>query len=258
MLSDFVAQIKNWVAEGKASSWHCLFPTTEQGACLEELGLVRRVGCQFHWFNRGYQSFEDYLAIFSSRKRKNTRKERAAIVKMGIRCGRQRGDQLLNEDWQRFYYFYERTYTKRGHTPHLSLRFFQHIGRALGHQIMVDWAWCTGSDQPIAAALFFRDESTLYGRYWGCSKEVEGLHFEVCFYRGIEYAIEQGLQRFDPGAQGEHKISRGFEPVETHSFHWIGHDGFRAAVARFVQEEKFYVDRYRKMAVERLPFKSVC
>lgn len=250
-----IEHIKTLVDQGLASSWHCLFPQADQAAQLESFGLLRRSGCQFHWFNRGYQHFEDFLNTFASRKRKNTRKERQAVQALGLHFQRQPGDQLSPEDWIRFYEFYASTYYKRGHSPHLTLAFFQEVAMSLGPQMLVDWVWLPGDAEPVAAALFFFDEETLYGRYWGCRREIDGLHFEVCFYRGIEFAIEKGLQRFDPGAQGEHKISRGFEPVETCSYHWIGHPGFRDAIARFVDEEKRYVDEYRSLAAERLPFK---
>jgi predicted N-acyltransferase len=254
-LPELVERIKAMVDQGVASSWHCLFPDHAQACQLDELGLLRRAGCQFHWFNRDYQCFEDFLGTFSSRKRKNTRKERQAVHACGLRFERQQGQHMDDAAWQRFYEFYASTYYKRGHSPHLSLAFFQQLGRVLGHQVMVDWAWLPEDNQPVAAALFFYDEHTLYGRYWGCRREIEGLHFEVCFYRGIEFAIEKGLQRFDPGAQGEHKISRGFEPVETCSYHWIGHPAFRDAIAGFLSEEKHYVDEYRQAAAARLPFR---
>ncbi|MDX1693234.1 MAG: GNAT family N-acetyltransferase [Ketobacteraceae bacterium] len=254
-LSPLVDAVKEMVAEGVASSWHCLFPEASQADSLEALGLLRRSGCQFHWFNRGYDCFDDFLSTFASRKRKNTRKERQAVQSLGLTFQRQSGETLSEADWARFYQFYADTYYKRGHSPHLSPAFFPLIGRSLGEQILVDWVWLPGEDTPVAAALFFYDDTTLYGRYWGCRREIDGLHFEVCFYRGIEFAIEKGLQRFDPGAQGEHKISRGFEPVETWSCHWIGHPAFRDAVARFLQEEKRYLDEYRQLAAERLPFR---
>lgn len=255
LLGQTLDHIKALVEQGEASSWHCLFPHDEQAAVLDAKGLLRRVGCQFHWFNRDYHCFDDFLGAFASRKRKNTRKERQAVQGLGLRFQRQPGDQLTPEDWARFYEFYASTYYKRGHSPHLTAEFFPAVASALGQQMLVDWVWLPDDDKPVAAALFFYDDDTLYGRYWGCRREIDGLHFEVCFYRGIEFAIEKGLKRFDPGAQGEHKISRGFEPVETCSYHWIGHPGFRDAIQHFLQQEKAYVDQYRGAAAERLPFR---
>ena len=255
LLGTALDHIKNLVEQGVASSWHCLFPHALHAAVLDDLGLLRRAGCQFHWFNRDYRCFDDFLATFASRKRKNTRKERQMVQALGLRFLRQTGDQLTVDDWASFYEFYASTYYKRGHSPHLGAAFFPEVARSLGEQMMVDWVWLPDDDRPVAAALFFFDEEALYGRYWGCRREIDGLHFEVCFYRGIEFAIEKRLQRFDPGAQGEHKISRGFEPVETCSYHWIGHPGFRDAISHFLQEEKRYVDEYRHAAAERLPFK---
>lgn len=252
----FVTAIKNQVEQQQASGWHCLFPNSLQRGLFAEAGLLERVGCQFHWFNREYQTFDDFLATFASRKRKNVRKERKAVHDAGLRFVRQSGAEMAPDEWQTFYEFYASTYYKRGHEPHLNLSFFQQVAIVHGSQIMVDWVFPPHGDKPIAAALFFFDNETLYGRYWGCRHEIDGLHFEVCFYRGIEFAIAKGLKRFDPGAQGEHKISRGFEPVETYSYHWIGHPGFRDAIARFLQEEKKYLLEYRAAAAERLPFKK--
>lgn len=255
MFDRFFQQISAMIDDGIASGWHCLFPNAAQAQVLEAAGLLRRVGCQFHWFNRDYESFAHFLDGFASRKRKNVRKERQAVEALGLGFERQLGADLSLQDWQTFYEFYAGTYYMRGHSPHLSLAFFQQVSVALGQRMMVDWVYCPDDSKPIAAALFFFDDHTLYGRYWGCRREIDGLHFEVCFYRGIEFAIANGLQRFDPGAQGEHKISRGFEPVETCSYHWIGHPGFRDAIARFLKEEKRYIDEYRDAAAARLPFK---
>ena len=238
------------------SSWHCLFPGDSHGKALEDYGLLKRVGCQFHWFNRDFTSFDDFLGLFASRKRKNVRKERKAVHDMGFRFLRKLGHEMSSDDWARFYEFYASTYFKRGHSPHLNLSFFESVGSSLGDAIVVDWVFSPLNNEPIAAALFFFDNDTLYGRYWGCRQEIDGLHFEVCFYRGIEFAIEKGLQRFDPGAQGEHKISRGFEPIETSSYHWIAHPGFRDAIASFLNDEAKYMQQYCDAAAERLPFRK--
>ncbi len=236
------------------SSWHCLFPEPRELDHLKPIGALVRYGCQFHWFNRGYESFEHYLEHFTSRKRKAVRKERSALVKAGIQMHRMVGSQLSENDWCDFYRFYADTYFKRGHEPHLNLAFFVLLGSRLGDQIVVDWALLDG--RKVAVALFLRDETTLYGRYWGCEQSIDGLHFEACFYRGIEYCIEHQLQRFDPGAQGEHKISRGFEPVLTYSAHLIKDERFRAAIADFVERERSHVERYQAEAATLLPFKN--
>lgn len=243
------------VEASNLSSFHCLFPEESHHQALFELGLMKRYACQFHWFNKGYQSFDDFLEMFASRKRKNVRKERKAVHDLGLTFLRQSGSEMSDVAWIKFYEFYASTYYKRGHSPHLNLEFFQLLSKSLGDSILVDWVLSPDDNSAIAAALFFKDRDTLYGRYWGCKREIQGLHFEVCFYRGIEYAIANGIKRFDPGAQGEHKISRGFEPIETTSFHYISHPGFREAIEKFVAEEKGYIDQYREAAAERLPFK---
>lgn len=239
------------------SSFHSLFPSDQHGELFEKHGLLKRYACQFHWFNKSYQSFDDFLESFASRKRKNVRKERKGVHDLGLSFVRKTGNEMTSDDWIKFYEFYASTYYKRGHSPHLNLDFFQLLAKDMGDTIIVDWVFSPKDDAAIAAALFFKDSNTLYGRYWGCRHEIQGLHFEVCFYRGIEFAIEQGIERFDPGAQGEHKISRGFEPIETTSFHYIAHPGFRDAIGNFVEEEKRYVEQYREAAAQRLPFKSI-
>lgn len=253
------------------SGWHCLFPTHAlvdqmtlfQGSSSVDDSLFApnlphisiRHGCQFHWFNRGYHSFEDFLSHFSSRKRKNVKKERQAIADQGLVLNRAEGSEMSEEDWLQFYYLYADTYHKRGHQPHLRASFFTALGATMPENIVVDWALYQG--QRVAAAFFMKDSDTLYGRYWGCVKDFHALHFEACFYRGIEYCIEHGLKRFDPGAQGEHKISRGFEPVITKSAHWIMHPGFRPAIADFVAREQSHVAHYQQEAATFLPFKCV-
>ena len=228
----------------QTSTWHCLFPNLEKPLedFLKDKGVMKRLGTQFHWFNQGYQSFDEFLEAFASRKRKNVRKERKAVQALGLNFVRKTGAEMSESDWIRFYEFYASTYYKRGHSPHLNLEFFQLVAQAMGDAIVVDWVFDAAENNPIAAALFFKDSETLYGRYWGCKTDIQGLHFEVCFYRGIEYAITHGLKKFDPGAQGEHKIARGFEPIETCSFHYIGHPGFRDAIANFLEEEARYVE----------------
>jgi predicted N-acyltransferase len=250
-------QLLRWLqqqtAEQGISSWHLLFCAVEEAEGWQRLGADIRVGCQFHWRNRGYQSFTDFLAGFVARKRKSVNRERRLVAESGVRCERNTGVDMTQQDWQLFYRFYAATYYKRGHQPHLTLAFFELLAQAMPDAILVDWAWRNG--ERIAAALFLVGADTLYGRYWGTLHEVPGLHFEVCFYRGIEYCIAHGLQRFDPGAQGEHKISRGFEPVITYSCHWIADPAFRSAISAFVQEEQVYVQQYREQATQLLPFR---
>ncbi len=239
----------------RLSSWHILFPEPDVAELLESLGLHTRHAVQFHWFNRNYRDFDDFLATFSSRKRKALRRERRRVTEQGIALRTLTGDEITAADWQTFHRFYQLTYAKRsGHGGYLTREFFTRTAAGLGAQVVMVLAEQGGRD--IAGALYFRSDDTLFGRYWGCESELDCLHFEACYYRGIEYCIEQGLQRFDPGAQGEHKIQRGFEPTRTLSSHWIAHPELSRAVGDFTREEQAHVEAYRREASTLLPFRA--
>ncbi|MFN2288987.1 MAG: GNAT family N-acetyltransferase [Chromatocurvus sp.] len=236
------------------SSWHILFPEPDVAELLESLGMHTRHAVQFHWFNRGYNDFDDFLATFSSRKRKALRRERRRVTEQGITLRTLTGDEIGPDDWQTFHRFYQLTYAKRsGHGGYLTREFFTRTAAGLGAQVVMVLAQQAGQD--IAGALYFRSSDTLFGRYWGCVEELDCLHFEACYYRGIDYCIEHGLQRFDPGAQGEHKIQRGFEPTRTLSSHWIAHPELSRAVGEFTREEQGHVEAYRREAATLLPFR---
>jgi predicted N-acyltransferase len=241
------------------SSWHCLFPNSEASAQLQEHPIPQRLGCQFHWFNRGYKSFDDFLAQMTSRKRKNITKERRQVIEQGFVFEVKTGSTLTAQDWEIFYALYRNTYLKRsGHSGYLSAEFFQQLGATMSNNLVLINASQlteTGSNNIIAASLFLRDSNTLYGRYWGCFEEYQFLHFETCYYQGIDYAIANHLTRFDGGAQGEHKIARGFEPVITYSNHWIKEAGFRKALEQFMAEEATSIQAYAEDARAHLPFK---
>ncbi|GAB1262892.1 GNAT family N-acetyltransferase [Aurantivibrio plasticivorans] len=226
-----------------ASSWHCLFPNQDQSNVLREHNTLQRIGCQYHWINNHYANFDDFLTTFNSRKRKNLKKERARVKEQGVTLLRKTGDEITEQEWETFYRFYHYTYLKRsGRQGYLNKMFFKSLADNLNDAVMMVVA--EKNTDIIAASLFFYDETTLYGRYWGCEQEQEFLHFEACYYQGIEFAIEQGLKRFDPGAQGEHKIQRGFTPTLTYSNHTIANEQFREAIARFIEEETQQVQRY--------------
>lgn len=238
-----------------ASGWHCLFPEPEVCQLLVEQGAMQWPGCQFHWYNRGYQSFEDFVAQMSSRKRKNLLKERRQVISQGFEFELLTGAQIGAEDWDLFFALYQLTYLKRsGHGGYLERDFFHQLGQRLPEHCLMVNARLQGNT--IASALFLRDSTTLYGRYWGCRAEFEFLHFETCYYQGIDYAIAEGLERFDGGAQGEHKLARGFEPVTTYSNHWLAEPVFRAPVARFLEQEAEHTAAYVLEAQEHLPFKA--
>ena len=237
------------------SSWHVLFLEEAQSTELAKHGMPQRLTTQFHWFNHNYRDFHDFLDQFSSRKRKNLRRERDHIQRQGLELRTLRGDQISASDWDFFYRCYQTTYAKRsGHGGYLKESFFTETCPTLGDTPVMVIAY--REDHPVAAALFFQGKNTLYGRYWGCISEFDYLHFEACYYQGIEYCIEQGLSRFDPGAQGEHKIQRGFEPVLTFSNHWIADDRLRTAVASFANQECEHVRAYQREAKTLLPFKQ--
>jgi len=237
-----------------ASSWHVLFPDQEQSELLTEAGLLSRTACQFQWFNRGYNNFDEFLGSLSSRKRKNLRKERQKVEQAGVVFKRRNGCEIDAALWQEFYAFYQSTYQVRGMQGYLSLDFFVQLAETMPEQIMMICAEV--ADRPIAAALFFESSDTLFGRYWGAAADFQFLHFETCYYQGQEYAIDKGLRRFDSGAQGEHKIQRGFEPVLTYSNHWIANTEFRAAIASFLGEEDKHIANYREQAESLLPFRQ--
>lgn len=196
---------------------------------------LARFDWQYHWHDHGYRDFDDFLAALKHKKRKNIRAERTQVRRSGLDCRMQRGDTLDDADWRTIHALYLHTFESKGNHPTLTLPFFRHLADTLGGGLQLALARRHG--RIVAMALFLRDARTLYGRYWGTREHVPGLHFELCYYLGIEHAIAQGLTTFMPGAQGQHKLARGFVPVRTHSRHHLAHDGFRHAVARALREE---------------------
>tara|TARA_R110000737_G_scaffold267493_4_gene275004 strand:- start:7938 stop:9065 length:1128 start_codon:yes stop_codon:yes gene_type:complete len=233
------------------NSWHLLYCSPAQ---QEVDDVYQRNTVQFHWLNYNYRDFEDFLARFTARKRKNTRKERLAITQQNIAIRRVFGKDISEKELAFFYLTYQLTYLKRGHTPHLSLAFFQSMVEKLPEHILLLIANCNGED--IACAWFFFDDSNLYGRYWGCTQSYNNLHFELCYYQGIEFCIEKKLSLFHPGTQGEHKIQRGFEAKLTTSYHWVKHAGFKAAIKAFCLQEQQQIRHYQVQCQQLLPFKS--
>jgi|TARA_B110000438_G_scaffold1691_1_gene1713 predicted N-acyltransferase len=237
-----------------ASSWHILFPQEDEHLLLNKLGIAARVGSQFHWQNRGYENFDDFLSAMNSRKRKSIRKERKSVAgqEVSFRCTE--GVEISEQQWADFYLFYQSTYAMRGMQGYLKQTFFRAVAESMPEQLMLINAMQNKRD--IAAALFFKNSETLFGRYWGSAQDYHFLHFETCYYQGQEYAIREKLKSFDSGAQGEHKIQRGFEPILTYSNHWLSHQGFRDAIANFLDEEKPHILQYKDSARELLPFKK--
>jgi predicted N-acyltransferase len=231
-----------------------LFPDETVSGLLVDRGLPQRRAVQFHWFNEGYRDFDDFLSTFSSRKRKSLKRERRRVAEQGLELEFLEGPAIAAEHWEQFHRFYQFTYAKRsGHGGYLTREFFTEVAAGMGEQVAMALARDRG--EAVAGALYFRSGDTLFGRYWGCLREYDCLHFETCYYQGIDYCIRQGLTRFDPGAQGEHKIQRGFRPVVTFSNHWIADPGLARAVADFTERERPHTDAYLGEAVSLLPFK---
>ena len=237
------------------SSLHVNFTDAAADALLQGRdGWLQRLGCQFHWHNRGYRDFQDFLDTLSSRKRKQMRKEREQVAGQGIAFDWREGHELSESEWDFVFHCYANTYHVRGQRPYLTREFFSLLAERMPEAIRVVLA-CRGT-QPVAMAFSLQGGDSLYGRYWGCLAEFDRLHFETCFYQGMEQAIAQGLRRFDAGAQGEHKLIRGFEPTITHSWHYLVHQGLRDAVAGFLREEREGVLAYAEQAREMLPYRQ--
>lgn len=258
VLGALFSAIHQLAASEGYSSWHLLFPGVRLQQALVAMkdggAFLHREAVQFHWSNRGYRSFDDFLATLRSSRRKNIRRERRLVAGRGVTMERKQGADISDEEWQGFYRCYQSTYLKRsGHTGYLNRDFFERLRKTLPGALMLVVARRHG--EIVASSLFLHDHRRLYGRYWGALQEVPNLHFEACFYQGIEYCIENGIQTFDPGTQGEHKLIRGFEPVKSASYHWIADGRFQQAIADFLNHEKRHTDDYQQQAESMLPYK---
>lgn len=253
MAAPLLSAAEQVCAQNGFSSAHATFIEPDQLALFEQAGWLLRSDIQFHWHNRGYASFDDFLASLSARKRKAIRKERdGAQTGLEIRC--LTGAEIRPEHWDAFWLFYQDTGARKWGTPYLTRSAFDLIGERLAERILLVLAY--DGAEPIAGALNFIGEEALYGRYWGATREVRFLHFELCYYQAIEAAIALGLKRVEAGAQGGHKLARGYEPVTTWSAHWIADPGFRAAVAEFLERERAGIAQDQAWLGERLPFRK--
>jgi uncharacterized protein len=241
-------------AEAGASNWQCLFVREAERVALEAAGLLMRRGVQFHWLNRGYRDFADFLGTFTAEKRKKMKRERRAVGDAGLRVEARHGDEIDDVLWQAIHRHYRSTFERLGGFASFSLDFFRSVGAALGRRMVVFCAF--DGERPVASAICYRNDTALYGRHWGADIDCPGLHFELCYHAGIEYAIAHGLQRFEPGAQGEHKIARGFEPVSTWSAFWISDLRLREAVARYLEREDGAMLDYQAEMAEHLPYRA--
>lgn len=290
ILKTAIAGVDDIAQQVEASSWHGLFATSEMASIANasmptdtdiemalnnqknsgtvepiELPILERQGCQFLWQNKNvsqnnkqFADFEAFLGTFRAKKRKTVRAERRKVAEQGISCQRKCGVAITAEDWQTFYHCYVMTYAVRGQQPYLTLDFFKRVAASMPEHLMLAQA-LDANGEIIASSLFFYDNpnsqnATLYGRYWGALAEYDSLHFELCYYQGIEFAIEQGLTYFDPGTQGEHKLVRGFVPTKTHSLHRIYDGRFVPAISNFCLKDRMHMAQYRKQAFAALPF----
>jgi predicted N-acyltransferase len=235
------------------SSWHCNFCNDTDSAALDNKPLLARRDWQYHWFNQDYRSFDDFLAQLRSRKRKNIRRERRQVSESGIRFEWKRGADLSRRDHEFVYSCYLNTFMAYGNHPALQAGFFRDIAKNMPDRVHVLLA--KRDDRAIAMSFFLSGGGRLYGRYWGCTEEVPGLHFEAAYYQGIEFCIEHGIRVFESGAQGEHKISRGFVPSETRSFHLVRNEAFRKAIAEFLSRENHGLEEYRAQLATHDPFR---
>lgn len=247
--------IPEYLVKGELSGAHINFTDSALDEQIAHMpGWMERLGCQFHWHNRGYRDFQDFLDTLNSRKRKQMRKEREQVAGQGIDFHWYRGDELSQVQWDFVYLCYANTYAVRRRTPYLTRDFFSLLGERMPEAVRVVIARQQGRD--VAMALSLVGDDSLFGRYWGCLDEFDRLHFETCFYQGMDFAIREGMQRFDAGAQGEHKLIRGFEPVLTHSWHYLLHPGLRRAVEDFLEQERAGVKAYAEEARGMLPYRK--
>jgi predicted N-acyltransferase len=236
------------------SSLHILFPARDELPAMRKAGLRIRKDCQFHWHNRDYADFDQFLSTFSSAKRKKVRRERRRVQEHRIAFRHLRGHDLDSAMWTTLYRLISMTFMRRGSLPYFNLDFFLRISKALPDSILVNLAEREG--KAIAAAVFFESDAVLYGRYWGSDGHYDALHFETCYYQGIEHCIRTGRQLFEPGTQGEHKISRGFVPAATWSAHWLGHPEFFSAIGEYLDEERQHVERYMETVDAHSPYRN--
>nr|WP_298410445.1 GNAT family N-acetyltransferase [uncultured Halomonas sp.] len=249
------AALAQYCCDESLSSWHLLFAENREvdawKAAVPE--LIERQGVQFQWQDSGFGDFDGFLAAMSSKRRKEIRRERRRVAEQGITLSRLTGDEIGPAALAHFYRCYQMTYLERGQRPYLPFDFFQRLQRTLPEALVLIQA--RAEEQPVAAALCLQGSKTLYGRYWGSEVEADCLHFETCYYQGIEHCLANGLTRFDPGTQGEHKLMRGFAPRQLRSLHYIVNPDFRRAVSHFCTQERTHIEAYYRHAQERLPFR---
>ena len=248
-----LAAVEAYAGERGISSAHATFVPEAEAELASSLGWLVRADTQYHWHNAGFGSFEDYIQTMSSRHRKVTRRERKDALE-GLTVRWLTGSDLTEAAWDAFFEFYMETGSRKWGRPYLNRKFFSLLGAAMADRVVLMIAY--DGQHPIAGTLNLVGKDTLYGRYWGATQHVPFLHFELCYYQAIDYAITHGLAVVEAGAQGEHKLARGYVPTTTHSVHWIGHPGLRDAIARFLKQERAAVEREQLALNELTPFKK--
>ena len=250
-----LADMEGYAASHSISSIHALFMDAPARAACEQAGWLLRRDCQFHWTNHGYSSFDAYLETFTADKRKKAKRERRRVAEAGIVFETRMGADLDERTLDQVYAFHRDTFLRHGHEPYLSRSFFSEAARTMGDALMVKIALHRRT--PVAAAVFFWSPEALFGRYWGAAADYNSLHFETCYHQGIEFCIEHQVARFEPGTQGEHKVSRGFEPTLTWSAHFIANRRFRDAIDDYLSREGESVDAYAQEVREHVPYKRL-
>ena len=240
--------------DNRLSSWHCLFPATEELPAYDAAGLARRLGCQYHWFNQDYRDFDHFLTALNSKKRKMIKRERRLVTEQALAIEVLTGDQISAEHWTVFHRFYCSTFARKWGEPRLTEAFFQSLEQRLPGAAVLILARDRG--HYVAGACALKSKHTVYGRHWGCSAQFDNLHFELCYYQTIAYCIEHGLTTLDAGAQGEHKLARGFVPVPTWSVHWIREPRFRQAVTDFLKRERGAMEHHLHALEDHVAFRQ--
>lgn len=254
--TQLIESVQQLCLQNNLSGVHLLFSSPKQQDWLaQQSNWLYRQDCQFHWLNQSYEHFDDFLATLTAKKRKNIKQERQSVKNSGVTFRLLNGETAKTKDWAQFEMFYQKTFIEKWGTPTLNRAFFEAVATALPKQVLLVLA-DDSNGQCIAGSLMFQSDTHLYGRHWGCTSEVKNLHFEACFYQGIEHAIKQGLQVFEPGAGGEHKIARGFVPVSMQSAHWLSHNPFPDAIDRFIFHEKQAVAAYIQDCLVHVPYKN--
>ena len=252
--AQLLAELESHAVSHGLSGVHALFVDEAARAACAQRGWLLRRDCQFHWRNRGYGSFEEYLASFTAEKRKKARRERRRVAEAGVRFETRLGAELDEGLLDRIYELHRDTFLRHGHEPYLTREFFSEAARSLPDALMVKLALYGRT--VVAAAIFFCCQDALFGRYWGAAADYHSLHFETCYHQGIEFCIERGIARFEPGTQGEHKVSRGFEPTLTWSAHYIADADFRAAIGEYLSREGAVVEAYALEVQGHVPYRG--